>query len=120
VQIFGLLLIVFTSLVVILAESEITIKVRFFYPLLKASPFKLHSKGIYKYVRHPMYAVFPLFILGSLLYTGQLVILPVIIFNLMTRSWYAKHEEEHLKKIVIGDYAHYMKQTPNRFYPKLF
>ena len=117
VQIIGLLFMIFSYLIVKLAQTSITTLVRFFYPLLKGQPIHLHVRGFYKYVRHPMYAVFPWAILGAFLYTGQLILLPVFLFNLLARNWYAAKEESHLKKVVIGDYEKYMKQTPNRFYP---
>jgi protein-S-isoprenylcysteine O-methyltransferase Ste14 len=120
VQIIGLLLIVVAFLIIKLAELTITFKVRFFYPLLKDKSFHLKMNGIYKVVRHPMYAIFPWFVFGSFLYTGQLIIFPVFIFVLLTRSWFAKKEESYLQKIMPGDYEKYMKQTPNRFYPKFF
>jgi protein-S-isoprenylcysteine O-methyltransferase Ste14 len=119
-QICGLMLLVFSSLVVLIAERSITIPVRFFYPLLKGIRFPLHVRGIYKYVRHPMYAVFPWLVLGVFFYTGQLILFPVFLFILVTRTFYANAEESYLKKIFGGDYEKYMKQTPNRFYPKLF
>ncbi len=120
IQIIGLLLLVFSSLFVILAEASITARVRFFYPLLKGERIHLKTTGVYKFIRHPMYAVFPWFIFGALLYTGQLILFPVFLINLLARNWYAAKEEVHLKKVVIGDYEKYMKQTPNRFYPNFF
>lgn len=120
VQIVGLLFIVFSYVILKLAQSSITTRVRFFYPLLKGERFHLKTTGIYKYLRHPIYAIFPLAFLGALLYTGQLIIFPIFLFNLLARTWYARREEKHLKKIVIGDYDKYMTQTPNRFYPKFF
>lgn len=119
-QIIGLLIIVFGYLAVKLAQSAITIPVRFFYPLLKGKPIHLKTDGLYKYVRHPMYAVYPWTVLGAFFYTGQLILIPVFLFTMMARTWHAEKEETHLKKVVIGDYAKYMKHTPNRFYPKLF
>ncbi len=67
-----------------------------------------------------MYAVYPWTVLGAFFYTGQLILIPVFLFTMMARTWHAEKEETHLKKVVIGDYAKYMKHTPNRFYPKLF
>lgn len=120
VQIVGLILVVFSSIVLKLAEATITVQVRFFYPLLKEKPIRLKTTGIYKHLRHPMYAIFPLIVLGALFYTGQLILIPVFFLVLITRTWCADQEESHLKKVVKGDYKKYMKQTPNRFYPKLF
>jgi len=119
-QVAGLLFFVVSGTIVKIAERSITISVRFFYPLLKGVRFHLKTTGIYKYIRHPMYAVFPWFVFGVFLYTGQLILLPVFFFLLVTRTWWAKKEERYLKKIVVGDYDKYMKQTPNRFYPKFF
>lgn len=119
-QIVGLVIYLFAGLSIKVAQNSITIPVRFFYPLLKGEKFHLRTDGIYKHLRHPMYALFPWAVFGVLLYTGQLILAPVFLFLLVARSWWAKKEEAHLKKTVIGDYDKYMKQTPNRFYPKLF
>lgn len=119
VQLTGLALLVASYVIIKVAELSITKKVRFFYPLLKSEKFHLKTTGIYKYLRHPIYAVLPWMILGAMFYTGQLVLLPVICFNLIGRNWYVPREEEHLKKLVIGDYEAYKKHTPYRFYPKI-
>jgi protein-S-isoprenylcysteine O-methyltransferase Ste14 len=120
VQIIGLILIVFSYLIVKLSEVSISLPVRLFYPLLKSKHFHLRTDGLYKFVRHPIYAVLPWVSFGAMLYTGQLILLPVFLFNLLARCWYASKEEQHLQKTVVGDYAKYKLQTPNRFYPKLF
>ncbi len=120
VQIIGLILIIFSYLVVKLAQASISVPVRFFFPVLKNHPIQLKTKGVYRYVRHPIYAVFPLIVIGGLLYTGELVLFPVFFLVLVTRKWYAVREEAYLKQNLHGDYEKYMKQTPNRFYPKIF
>ncbi len=117
VQLVGLLIVVASYIVIKLAEYAITKKVRFFYPLLKNQKFNLYTTGIYKYVRHPIYAVFPWMILGAMLYTGQLILLPVMIFNMLGRNLYVPQEERCLQKLAIGDYEEYKKHTPFRFYP---
>jgi len=120
VQIIGLLLFVMGFVVIKIAELTISRIVRAFYPMLKGEKFHLKTTGIYKYLRHPIYAVIPWIVLGSLLYTGQLILLIPLILNLLTRTWFAKKEEAYTKDKVIGDYDAYMKKTPNRFYPKFF
>lgn len=116
-QVIGLLLMVFSLIVVKLSEMTITLPVRMFYALLKEKHIHLKTSGLYKYLRHPIYAVFPWMVFGALLYTGQLILFPVFLLNLAARHWYAAREEVYLRKVVIGDYDKYMKQTPTRFYP---
>lgn len=106
--------------VIKISEMGIGRMVRMFYPLLKGKKYHLKTTGIYSFVRHPIYTAFPLIILGALLYTGQLILLIPLIFNLLTRTWYATKEESYTQQVVIGDYEAYKKRTPNRFYPKLF
>lgn len=119
-QIFGLLIFLLGGFVVRLAQSTITLPVRLFYPLLKGEKIHLRTDGFYRYLRHPMYAVFPWMILGVLFYTGQLILLPIVLLLFVTRKWYAVQEENYLLHHVVGDYKKYMKETPNRFYPTIF
>jgi len=116
-QIIGLLLIVFAFIVINLSEMTISIPVRMFYTLLKGKQIHLKTDGLYKYLRHPIYAVFPWVVFGTMLYTGQLILIPVFLLNLLARHWYAAREEIYLRNVVIGDYDKYKKQTPTRFYP---
>lgn len=120
VQIFGLLLVVGMGLVVKVAELNISIPVRFFYPVLKGKPLQLKTRGLYGVVRHPMYAVFPWFVFGVFCFTGQFILLPVFILNLAAREWYVRREEDYLKTVLGDAYRSYMRHTPHRFYPKLF
>jgi protein-S-isoprenylcysteine O-methyltransferase Ste14 len=119
-QIAGLLIWLVGIAVIKISEMSIGRMVRMFYPLLKGEKYHLKTTGIYGLVRHPIYTAFPLIILGALLYTGQLILLVPLIFNLLTRTWYASKEESYTQQVVIGDYEAYKKKTPNRFYPKLF
>lgn len=120
VQIFGLILVVGMGLIVKVAELNISIPVRFFYPVLKGKPLQLKTQGLYGIIRHPMYAVFPWFVLGVFCYTGQFVLLPVFVLNLVAREWYVRREEAYLRTVLGDAYKNYMRKTPNRFYPKLF
>lgn len=118
IQIAGLFLWFLAIIIVKVSEMNIGRLVRMFYPLLKGEKFHLKTTGIYKYLRHPIYAAFVLMVLGAVFYTGQLVLLLPLVFNLLTRTWYASKEEAYTKHIIIGDYDAYKKKTPNRFYPK--
>jgi len=118
-QIAGFLIFWITFIAIMVAERSITFKVRFFIPLLQGKRVHLRMDGVYRYLRHPMYAVFPWMLLGALLYTGELILISPFLFNLMTRRWYALREEERLALQCDGNYAHYKNQTPYCFYPKL-
>lgn len=116
-QIFGLLLVIFGYLVIRLSQAAITMPVRLFYPLLKGKAIHLKTTGLYRFVRHPIYAVYPWIIFGSFLYSGQFILIPCFFFALFTRTWFVEKEEIQLRKVIVGDYDKYMKQTPHRFYP---
>jgi protein-S-isoprenylcysteine O-methyltransferase Ste14 len=120
VQLIGLCIVVVSFVIVKLSELAIGKRTRLFYSLLKGEEIHLEIKGLYAVVRHPIYAIFPWSIFGTLLYTGQFALLPVMVIFMMFRGWHAKKEEQHLRKILIGDYDAYMKQVPNRFYPAIF
>ena len=102
-----------------IVDHQLGFKVRFFVHVLNEKRFKLSTGGIFKYVRHPIYALIPVMILGAFLYTGEYIIICPLVFNLMTRWWYARKEEAYVSQFADGDYAAYVKQTPNRFYPKV-
>jgi len=119
-QMLGLLFILFTYSIGKLAQVSITVQGRYFYALLKGEKTHLKTDGLYKYVRHPIYAMVPFGILGALFYTGQLIFIPILFFNLAARGWYAEQEEKQLKKFWLSHYEAYEKKTPNRFYPKFF
>lgn len=117
VQILGLCVAIVSGIIIKMAEIKITRAVRFFRPVIKGEKFQLQTDGAYRYVRHPIYAVFPWYAFGVLLYTGQLILLPIFVFNMLARTWYAKKEEAYLAGHVTGDYEKFKRQTPNRFYP---
>lgn len=119
VQIIGLLLISSSFILMRLTDHQLGVKVRFFWHVLSDKRFQLSTNGVFKYVRHPIYALIPLMIAGALMYTGEFMLLCPLIFNLMTRWWYARKEEAYVRQFADGDYSAYMKQTPNRFYPKV-
>jgi len=119
IQVSGLLLFIASFLLMRIVDHHLGFKVRIFWSVLKGESYQLATGGLFKIVRHPIYALVPVMIIGALLYTGEWVLLYPLFFNLMTRRWYARREEAYVKQFATGDYETYVKQTQNRFYPKL-
>lgn len=117
VQITGLLLYAGSFMLMRTVDHQLGFKLRFFWPVLRDGRFRLSTGGLFKYVRHPIYALIPVLILGALLYTGEFVLLYPLFFNLLTRRWYSRKEEAYLKQFAEGDYEAFAKRTPNRFFP---
>ena len=119
IQIVGLLLFVASFMVMRMVDHHLGMKVRLFWPVLKGEEFKLVTGGVFKIVRHPIYALIPLLVLGSLLYTGEWMLIYPLLFNLLTRGWYARKEEACFMQFAAADYDNYRKRTQHRFYPKI-
>lgn len=74
------------------------------------------STGPYRYVRHPMYAGFVLFALGTALLLGSgLGVLGALLLIAMV-AWRAVREEQVLKRELAG-YDEYMTKVRYRFLP---
>lgn len=74
--------------------------------------------GIYKYIRHPLYAGIALFFLGSELIV-QSYLVYVYLLGFVAANMQAAWEEDLLLKHFGTQYARYMKQT-KRFIPYLW
>ena len=70
----------------------------------------LITDGIYKYLRHPMYLSFILWLAGGTLFFGSIVGLIIAIFYAANILLWKKLEEVHLMK-VFPEYAEYKKRT---------
>lgn len=74
------------------------------------------STGPYKYVRHPMYAGFILFTVGTALLLGSAYgLVGTLVLNALI-TWRAVREEEVLKNELPG-YGEYMTRVKYRFLP---
>lgn len=77
------------------------------------------DSGVYRYIRHPMYAGMVLYLLGTPLMLSSLWGLAVIPLMLLLLALRTLGEEEVLKKDLQG-YAEYMTKTPWRIIPGIW
>lgn len=81
---------------------------------------KLVTKGLYKYVRHPMYSGATIMMLGPYLaFRSLFVLIGMIIFFIPMMRMRMKMEEETLLQTFGDEYRDYMKRT-KRFIPFIF
>jgi protein-S-isoprenylcysteine O-methyltransferase Ste14 len=77
------------------------------------------STGPYRHVRHPMYAGFILFTLGTALLLGSAYgVVGALVLNALI-AWRAGREEQVLKRELEG-YGEYMTRVKYRFFPYLW
>jgi len=120
VQIIGLLMFVACFLIIRIAHHHLDVKTVLFWSVLRQKHGALKTKGIYGIIRHPIYAVVPILILGAFFYTGELLLILPFATNLVSRWYYAQLEEKYLRNTYGEEFAAYLKRTPKRFYPNLF
>ncbi len=82
------------------------------------NPPKVITKGVYAWIRHPMYCAYILGYIGVIVLTMSLIsLIPfVIAFLLLNRI--AAYEEQELVKILGNEYIEYTKSVP-RWIPKV-
>ena len=80
---------------------------------------KLVTRGVYAYVRHPVYAVWILFIApGLLLMTGALFLIALIFIMYSVFRVLIEEEDEYLAQKFDQDFLNY-KKTVNSIIPRL-
>ena len=81
-----------------------------------AKPTQLHTSGIFRYTRNPMYLGIVAGLLGIAILTGIIlnIIFPVLYLILM-QTFYIKDEEYKLEKEFENEYLEYKKQTRRWF-----
>lgn len=76
-------------------------------------PDVLVTDGLFRWTRNPMYLGFVLLLLGAAILLGSATAFgPVLLFWLVTNSWYIPFEERALRRKFGEDYAAYAKVTP--------
>lgn len=80
---------------------------------------ELITKGIYKYVRHPIYGALLIMPTGALIVSGSYTFIVCFIFILFAIKTFAKREEKLLTKHFGKKYAEYMKTT-KKFIPFIY
>lgn len=78
----------------------------------------LVKTGIYKYVRHPLYATIMLMFLGSCLVFMSLTGFLAVLFVFIPFMYYRAKQEEKLLQERFSEYSDY-KQKAGMFFPKL-
>ncbi|MCR4964114.1 MAG: isoprenylcysteine carboxylmethyltransferase family protein [Bacteroidales bacterium] len=76
---------------------------------------RLITKGIYRYSRNPMYAVFTLAIIGVIIASTSLWLLIVLIPYVWTMHKVVLSEEEYCEKTYGNDYIEYKQHVPRYF-----
>jgi protein-S-isoprenylcysteine O-methyltransferase Ste14 len=79
---------------------------------------ELITKGIFKYIRHPLYLGYFIFFLGITFSRFHWYTVVMYIVFIIGQYYRAKIEEKKLSK-AFDDYAVYKKKT-GMFFPKLF
>jgi len=118
-QMIGLVLFAASFIIMRISHYHLDLKTVLFLSALRQTHGGLMTKGIYGIVRHPIYSVIPLLILGAFLFTGEFMLVYPFAANLLLRWYYARLEDKYLKVTYGEEFVSYMKQTPNRFYPRL-
>lgn len=75
-------------------------------------------RGPFRIVRHPIYALSILLMLGTLMATQTRVMLVIAVLHFLLLQWEAAREEAHLWQKHGEDYARYRRST-GRFLPRL-
>lgn len=117
VQITGLVLYSLSFILIRISHHHLDLKTILFYSALKQKHGDLVTGGIYKVVRHPVYALIPLFIAGSFMYTGEFILIIPFAVNVLLRWYYARLEEKYLIGAYGQSYSAYKAATPRKFYP---
>jgi protein-S-isoprenylcysteine O-methyltransferase Ste14 len=77
------------------------------------------STGPYRHVRHPLYAGFILFTVGTALMLGSAYgVVGALVLNVLI-AWRAGREEQVLRRELAG-YSEYMMRVKYRFFPYLW
>jgi protein-S-isoprenylcysteine O-methyltransferase Ste14 len=78
---------------------------------------RLIVTGPYAYVRHPIYALSQLMMLGSLIAVPVAAMAALALLHILLLQWEARREEAHLLRVRGEQYARYMGRV-GRFLPR--
>ncbi len=101
----------------IVVYAMLTMKESWRMGIDEKNPGPLVTKGLYKYVRHPIYSALFLILGGSLFILPNLLSLVLILCSIGGLVTEAFYEEEFLLKKYPHEYTDYMNKT-GRFFPK--
>jgi len=75
------------------------------------APGPLVTRGIYRISRNPIYLFFHLYLLGSVLITGSIIVLACLLCQIVTVHWLIRYEERSLARIHGSRYVAYRRRT---------
>jgi protein-S-isoprenylcysteine O-methyltransferase Ste14 len=78
---------------------------------------KLVIDGPWAYVRHPIYVLSSVLMLGTLIVVPSPLMIVIAAIHLLFLQWEARREEKHLLDVHGADYEHYARRV-GRFVPK--
>lgn len=84
----------------------------------KRDPPEVIRKGVFKWVRHPVYAGAMLIMISLLIFRPSLLSLGALTANFIFYNWMASYEEGLLIKMYGQDYLDYMNEV-GRWLPKV-
>ena len=83
-----------------------------------SAPTKLITDGMFRHVRHPIYAFSMLLVACSAVIVPTIPMLVVAVVNIVLVNLKARHEERHLLRAHGESYQRYLRRT-GRFFPRL-
>ena len=114
---FGLVILGFIQAIVARKTLEDNWTESFEYQIKKNH--ELITRGIYKYIRHPIYGAMLLMVPGALLVSGSYTFIAVLIIMLFAVEIFALREEKILIKHFGRKYIEY-KKTTKKFIPFVY
>ena len=118
-QIFGLILVILGFIQSINARKTLDSNWTDSFEYQIKKEHELVTKGIYKYVRHPIYGGIFIMINGALIVAGTYTFIIFLLGMLLVLESYAKREEKLLTKHFGKKYIDYMKMT-KKFIPFIY
>ena len=119
IQIIGFILVSLGFIQAIMARKTLSDNWTESYEYQIKKDHELITKGIYEYVRHPIYGGLILVSTGALLVSGSYTFIAGLIIMLFAAEIFAKREEKLLTKHFGKKYIDYMKIT-KKFIPFIY
>lgn len=113
VQIFGIILILMGTIVACWGRIS-----RGTRAISWGIPQKLEKSGMYKYIRHPLYASYCYYFIGFVLALQSLLVFPLLL-GIIGYYRLSKYEEDILIEVFKDEYREY-QQNVGRFFPRLW
>jgi len=109
IKIFGILLVIIAFTIFIWALKDLGLSWRL--GIDETDPGVLITKGIYSFIRHPIYLFFDLYFIGTFLINPNLVFLIFTLVIITMMHYQVLAEENFLKERFADEYTKYMKNV---------